>query len=198
MTTENKTTNTTTNNGTTKKRDFILDGKISEETIRKASEFILDINRHDAEKKEKDLKYVAEPIKLIVNTFGGSLYDANLLISVIEYSETPVHTYCFGKAMSAGFYIFSSGHKRFTSPLATFMYHDGSVGLHNTIEGLKANLEEQIKVRDRYDEYMLSVTNLPKDIMDEQKRIKEDWYLSADQALEYGLADEIIPYRKRK
>lgn len=196
---ENNTNNNTANNNQSvtfsKKRDFILDGKVGEDTIRKISEAIIDINRYDEEQEVKNSDYVRKPIELIINTYGGSLYDANLMIGVVETSKTPVHTYCHGKAMSAGFYIFASGHKRFATPLATFMYHDGSVGIHDTIHGLKYNLEHYTKLRDRYDNYMLQVTNLPKHIMDEKKRIKEDWYMFADEALIYGLVDEIIPFR---
>lgn len=196
---ENNTNNNTANNNqsvtVSKKRDFILDGKVGEDTIRKISEAIIDINRYDEEQEVKNSDYVRKPIELIINTYGGSLYDANLMIGVVETSKTPVHTYCHGKAMSAGFYIFASGHKRFATPLATFMYHDGSVGIHDTIHGLKYNLEHYTKLRDRYDNYMLQVTNLPKHIMDEKKRIKEDWYMFADEALIYGLVDEIIPFR---
>jgi ATP-dependent Clp protease, protease subunit len=196
--TENK--NQTQNNvatRTTRKRDFILDGKVGEDTIRRITEQIIDINRYDEEQEVKDSNYKREPINVIINTYGGSLYDANLMIGVIETSVTPVHTYCHGKAMSAGFYIFASGHRRFATALATFMYHDGSVGMHDTIHGLKYSLEHYTELRDRYDNYMVSVTRLPKHIMDEKKRIKEDWYMFAEEALGYGLVDEIIPFRKR-
>lgn len=198
---ENKytTTNANTNENKTqgKKRDFILDGKVNEETVRKVSEAIIDINRYDEEQALKTVDYIRKPINLIINTYGGSLYDANMLIGVIETSKTPVHTYCYGKAMSAGFYIYASGHKRFATILATFMYHDGSVGLHNTIEGLKEDLQHMINLRDNYDNYILSRTNIPKQIIDEKKRVKEDLYLFAEQAKTYGLVDEIIPFRKQ-
>lgn len=194
----NNQENNTTNNNSRKKRDFILDGIVAEDTVRKIAEQIIDINRHDDEQEEKDSNYVRSPINLITNTYGGSIYDANLLIGVIETSKTPVHTHCYGKAMSAGLYIFASGHKRFATPLATFMYHDGSVGMHDTIHGLQHNLEHSTRLRDRYDNYIVSQTRLPKHIMDEKKRIKEDWYIFAEEALGYGLVDEIIPFRKRQ
>jgi len=179
-----------------KKRDFILDGKVGEDTVRKIVENIIEINRHDEEHIEKDSAYVVKPINIIINTYGGSLYDANMLIGVIETSKTPVHTYCFGKAMSAGFYIFSSGHKRFATRLATFMYHDASVGLHNTIEGLYHDLKHLENLRDMYDEYILSRTNIPKRVLDQSKMVKNDLYMFADEAHKYGLVDEILPFRK--
>src|SRR5690606_42039934 len=92
---ENNTNNNTTNNNqsvtVSKKRDFILDGKVGEDTIRKISEAIIDINRYDEEQEVKNSDYVRKPIELIINTYGGSLYDANLMIGVIETSKTPVH-----------------------------------------------------------------------------------------------------------
>jgi len=198
MSEQNKNTNTNVNKDTSadKKRVFILDGTVNEDTIRKVVEGIVEVNRYDNEKESKDNLYVRKAINLIVNTYGGSLYDANFLIGIMETSETPIHTYCYGKAMSAGFYIFSAGHKRFATPLATFMYHDGSIGIHNTIEGLKEDIQWQEKLRDQYDNYMLSVTNLPKHIMDYKKERQQNWYLTAEEAKGYGLVDEIIPFRK--
>jgi ATP-dependent Clp protease, protease subunit len=177
-------------NNQTNKRNFILDGKVDEESIRNIVEKIIDINLEDEGNREP------KPINIIINTYGGSLYEANLMIGVIETSRTPIHTYCYGKAMSAGFYIFSAGHKRFATPLATFMYHDASVGIHNSIEGLKKDIEWQERLRNQYDAYMLSVTNLPKHIMDYKKERQQDWYLTAEEAFGYGLVDEIISFRK--
>lgn len=181
-----------------KKRTLILDAEVGVASIRKIVEAILDINEYDRDKESSVEGYVAKPIKLITNTFGGSVYEANFLISIMETSLTPVHTYTYGKTMSAGFYIFSAGHKRFASPLATFMYHDGSVGLHDSIEGLKENLEWQERVRDQMDDYIEAHTNIPREMMDYKKERKQDWYMTAKEAHSFGLVDEIIPFRNQK
>lgn len=194
----NKTNNNENGANHTKKRQFILDGKVSEDSIRKVVEAIININLYDEEQKEKDSEYKAQPIKLIVNTFGGSVYDANMLVGIMESSETPIYTYCYGKAMSAGFLIFSAGHKRFASNWATFMYHDMSVGIHGTIEGMKNDFEWYVKLRDQIDEYLLEVTNLPKEMMDYKKEREKDWYMTSREAFNYGLVDEIISPRSKK
>lgn len=181
-----------TQNNNNKKRDFILGGTVNEESVHKLVEKIIEINRYDEEQLEKDISYIPKPINIYINTYGGVLYDANMLIGVIESSKTPVHTYCSGKAMSAGLYIYVSGHRRFASQLATFMYHDASTGLRDTVEGLKHEVDHFEKLRNRYDEYIISRTKLPKELMDAKKRIKEDLYLFAEEALEYGIVDEII------
>lgn len=189
----NENTNSQNNNNN-KKRDFILDGKISEETTRKLAEKIIEVNRYDDEQYAKDDNYIAPPINIIVNTYGGSVYDANFLIGTIETSTTPVHTICHGKAMSAGFAIFLSGHLRFATTLACFMYHDASMGLHNNIEGLKEDLKHYEALRDMVDSYIISKCDLPKSLMDETKRVKENLYLFASQALKYGIIHEIIKF----
>ncbi|MGG1060028.1 ATP-dependent Clp protease proteolytic subunit [Bacillus licheniformis] len=183
--------NNTQNSGG-KKRDLILGGTVNEESIHKLVDKIIEINRYDEDKLEKDSSYTPKPIKIYVNTYGGALYDANMLIGIIESSKTPIHTYCSGKAMSAGLYIYVSGHKRFASKLATFMYHDASTGQKDTVEGLKREIDHVEKLRDRYDQYIISRTKLPKELMDKTKRHKEELYLFADEALEYGIVDEII------
>ena len=178
-------------------RFIILDGKVNEDMSKKVTEKILKLNINDEKLRVEKADFTERPVKLILNTVGGSIYEANSIVGTVETSVTPVHTYCYGKTMSAGFYIFSSGAKRFASPLSSFMYHDASVGMFNTIEGLKNDFEWYEKLRDQMDEYLLSVTNLPREMMDYKKSRKEDWYLTAREALQYGLADELLPFRKR-
>lgn len=177
-----------------KSRDLILDGIINEESIRKSVEKIIEVNRHD-EKHRGESSFVENPINIIVNTYGGSIYDSNMMIGTMESSKTPIYTYCHGKAMSGGFYIFSAGHRRFATPLATFMYHDMSLGEHDTVEGIKYNMKHYVELRDRYDEYMINRTNIPRELLDYKKERKQDWFMTADEAYKYGLVDEIIPFR---
>ena len=186
--TNEKETKTTTD---FKNRDVILNGNVTEESVLKIVEKIIAINNHDDEVFATNPK----PIKLIINSYGGSLHDANFLIGIIETSKTPVHTYVYGKAMSAGLYIFSSGHKRYTTKLATFMYHDVSAGVIGTVETMKYGVQNSVALRDRYDNYIASKTKLPKHVMDEKKKMKEDWYITGEEAVGYGLADELIPFR---
>lgn len=197
MSNENKNNQENNSNDNTKKRDFILDGQVNEESTRKLAEKIIEINRFDDEKFEKDISYRPQPIKIIVNTSGGSVYDGNMLVSVMETSKTEIHTYCFGKAMSMGLPIFLAGHKRFASQLAYFMYHDVSFGAYDTVEGVKATLQQSTNLRDMMDLYVITKSNLPKSLMDEHKRLKEDLYITASQALEFGIVDEIVKFPKR-
>lgn len=177
---------------TRKKREFILTEDVKASTVKDIIIGILEINRHDDEEQEKDSDYVREPINLIVNTFGGSVYDGFALVAVIDTSETPVHTYLYGKAMSMGFIIFASGHRRFAHALATLMYHQISVGVHDKVEGIEQTIEQMKALQRRYDNYILSVSDVPQRQMDEAKVMKREWYMFADEAKDYGLVDEIL------
>jgi ATP-dependent Clp protease protease subunit len=201
MTTENN--NNTTNQETkpkadTKNREFFLRGKVEDSNVKAIYESILDINKHDAEQEELDANYVRKPIKLSIETYGGNVYEGMGLVGVIDTSETPVHTYCYGRTMSMGFLLFAMGHKRFASRTATFMYHDGATALGGKIKDVEENLAQHKNLIKQYDEYIVEITKLTKRQLDNAKRRKQDWYLTAKQALEFGVADEILTSKRNK
>jgi len=195
---EIKKVETTTTTITGIKRDFILNENVTESSVKDIIIGIQAVNRHDDKKQKEDPKYVREPITLIVGSYGGSVYDGFALVAVIDTSETPVHTYCFGKAMSMGFIIFASGHKRFAHPLATFMYHQISTALGGVIQEIKESLEQSEVLMVTYDNYILEHTNVPKHKMDYAKERKQDWYIPATEALHYGLVDELLVSKRNK
>lgn len=195
---EIKKVETTTTTITGIKRDFILNENVTESSVKDIVTGILAVNKHDNEKKGKDSNYVPEPITLVVNSFGGTVYDGLSLVGVIDASDTPVHTYCYGKAMSMGFIIFASGHKRFASALATFMYHQISTMTGGFIQDIKEAIEQSEELQVTYDNYILANTSVPKHLMDKAKSSKENWYIPAQEAFNYGLVDEILVSKRNK
>jgi ATP-dependent Clp protease, protease subunit len=185
------------NNSETRKREFILNDTVSNTSVKDILMGILDINRKDEERESKNPNYIRKPINLIVNTYGGSVYEGFGLVAAIDSSETPVHTYLYGKAMSMGLLIFVSGHKRFAHPLGTLMYHQISTGVQGKIEDIKKALAQAERLNDTYDNYLMSVTDIPKELLEDTKAKKEELYLPALEAIEYGMVDEIIPSRRR-
>ncbi|MFQ3543436.1 ATP-dependent Clp protease proteolytic subunit [Halobacillus rhizosphaerae] len=194
MSEQNKNNNENNNNNKNnrKKREFILNKDVDAQSVENILMEIIEINRIDSEKEKEDENYVREPIKVIVNSYGGVCHDGIALAGVIDSSETPVYTYIYGKAMSMGFYIFASGHRRFAHPMATFMFHDTAFGIHAKTQGVEEYLKQAISLRTRMNEFLLSVTNLPKEKMEEAIKYQIDWYLTPHEAIEYGLADELI------
>lgn len=176
----------------TKKRDLMISENVTQASVKVIIEQILEINRYDDKEEEEKKKYGREPIKLYINTYGGSVYDGFALVAAIEKSKTPVHTVCLGKAMSMGFIIMVAGHKRFAHPLATLMYHQISTVVWDKLEGIKREIEEVERLEKLGDSFVLSHTKLRQKELDEVKKMKKEWYIDANDALKLGIVDEIL------
>ena len=174
-------------------RTLILSGEVDESTVSDIMQDICDINEIDDENEDNVVEYERTPIKLIVNSMGGSVYDGFALIGVIEKSKTPVHTYCYGSAMSMALLILVSGHQRFGHKLSTFMYHECLDQLpYEKLSTLNENLQETKRIMKVYDDYLISKTSLKRKQLDDSKKVKFDWYMSPEEALHYKLIDDII------
>jgi ATP-dependent Clp protease protease subunit len=174
-------------------RTIILCGEVDDNTVYDLMEMICDINEYDDENEDNVRDYERKPIKMIINSFGGSVYDGFALIGVMENSKTPIHTYCYGSAMSMALLILVSGHKRFGHRLATFMYHEClDSPAYDKLATLKENLEETKRIMKVYDDQLLSKTKLKRKQIEDTKKIKLDWYMSPEEALSYKVIDQII------
>lgn len=208
MTTESKNANNNANNTindkaqakaeSMKKREFILNKTVSAESVQPIIVGINEINAHDNEQQEKDPNYVRKPIKLIIDSFGGSIYCGFALANTVDTSETPVHTYCLGKAMSMGFLIFVVGHKRFAHPNATLMYHDAGTSLGDTVEGIQQSLNQTKKIVRAGDNMITNYTNIKQTKLDRIKREKKNWYMFATEGFELGVVDELLVSTRKK
>ena len=173
-------------------RNIVLSSDITAASVGDIIEIIMDINTFDDELEESLQNYQREPIKLVVNSFGGSVYDGFALIAAIEHSKTPIHGYCYGSAMSMGFIIYISTHYRFAHRMSTFMYHEISDVFWGNITGQKQNLKECERLQKIYDEYILERTKIPVNKILDYKTRKEDWYMSANEALKYKIVNQLV------
>lgn len=132
-----------------------------------------------------------EPIKLYINSWGGSLIAAFIIINSIELSKTPVWTINVGAAYSAGFFIFIAGHKRFAYSLSSFLFHEGSTGGEGSIDAHKFRNQADFYNKQllQLKEHTLKYTSLTEE--DYKKIQKDDYWLTADEAIKKGVADEI-------
>lgn len=112
--------------------DFDID-----DTLIEYSRRIIRWNRQDKDIPIEERK----PIKVLVNSYGGSLDACLHFIDTLLLSKTPVYTYNVGVAMSAGFYIMLAGSQRFAYPNAQFLIHSGSGGAAGTYEQSKSQME---------------------------------------------------------
>jgi ATP-dependent Clp protease protease subunit len=175
-----------------KHRLIVLSNQINKDSSKFVIEEVLRINKEDDDKDKIQRDFKREPIDLVVNSFGGSIYDGLAIVSVIDSSKTPVHTYVYGYAMSMGLLIAVAGHKRFGTKLATFMYHEASSRPDGKIEELKESVEQHSRMMGVYDNYLLSKTNIIRKDIDEIKHCQKNWYIPADEALKLKIIDEIF------
>ena len=144
-------------------------------------------------KDEKDGIEISKriPIKILIDSNGGSLTDAFTIINAIELSKTPVQTIVTGKAYSAGFFIAITGHQRFAYPYASFLYHEGSAANGGTASQFRNFAEFYEKQLDLLKSHVLKYTTIDEE---QYTKIKKDdvWMLATD-ALEIHAIDAIIP-----
>jgi ATP-dependent Clp protease protease subunit len=173
-------------------RTIVISSTINSDTAKTVIEKIVEYNTDDRSREKKEVGFKPSPISLIINTGGGYVTDGFAIISAILTSKTPVYTICFGRAMSMGFAIFAAGHKRIAHSLSLFMYHEIGSTLWGKLQDIKDDakfLELQMKM---YDQFILERTKITREKLDEVKEKRIDWYLTADDAVKCGLADELL------
>jgi ATP-dependent Clp protease protease subunit len=169
-------------------RTYTLSGEIDENTSKDVIDFISMVNDIDLTINPPNRK----PINIILNSMGGTIYDGFAIIGAIEQSQTPVHITCLGSAMSMALAILASGHYKIGHSLSSYMYHECLDDVsYEKMSVIKENLDEGNRLMEMYDDYILSKTKLTRRKLNKVKKNKFDWYFGADEALEYGLIDEI-------
>ena len=132
-----------------------------------------------------------EPIKIYIDSWGGSLIDGFEIIDAIKASKTPVHTYVTGAAYSCGLLVALSGDYRYAYKHSSFLFHEGSIGSEiQDAHKFKKYAEFYNIQLEQMKEFILQHTNITEE---EYNRISKDdnWYTSQE-ALEKGFIDEVI------
>lgn len=173
-------------------RTFFLSDDVDNESVGKLIWNILYQINDDNKKDEKEKDYKRDPIKLYINSCGGTIYDMWALIDVIQNSKTPIYTYCMGYAMSAAFSIFLAGHKRYCYKHSTFMYHQIHCNRSGKYQDLVEDRAEMDNLNKQVEEYVLERTNLTKEDIADIREKKKDFYIHSDKAIEYGIVDEVL------
>jgi len=161
-------------------------GEIDSESANDIIQLIYDINDEDIGKTQ------VEPIKLIINSFGGEVYSGLALIDTIDNSSTPVYTICHGSAMSMALIVYSAGHQRYASKNATFMYHEAAYPIEGKVIHHKQELKEVERVDKICDNYLLSKTSFTQKQFNDVKKTQGEWYFNIETAQQHGLVNEIL------
>ena len=132
-----------------------------------------------------------KPIKLLIDSCGGSLVGALMMADAITMSKTPVHTINMGSAYSGGLLVFITGHRRYTYPSASFLFHEGSTTTGMVDAGKfrnYADFYDQLILRMK--KYFLEYTDITEEMYKEKKN--DDFWFFAEEAIELGICDEIL------
>lgn len=129
------------------------------------------------------------PIKIYIDSPGGDLIATFTMINSIRMSKTPVWTINIGAAYSGGFFTFIAGHKRFAYPLSSFLFHEGSTGTSGDAGKFRNFADFYKKELDNLKKVVLEYTDITEE--DYEKHINDDWWFTAEEALEHGICDEI-------
>lgn len=138
-------------------------------------------------------------ISLYINSPGGSVSDGLGIIDTMNYIKCPVTTICIGMAASMGALLLTSGTKgkRFATPNAEILIHQpliGGQGISGQTTEIQIHAEQMLKTRERINKILSETTG--KSIEQIEKDTERDHYLTAEEALEYGLIDGIMDKRK--
>ena len=136
-----------------------------------------------------------EDIRLYVNSPGGDAYAGLAIYDAMQYVKPDVQTYCIGMAMSAGAMILAGGAagKRHVLPNSKVMIHQGSGGTRGTPADIQIAAREILSLTRRYAEVIARHSG--RDVEQVVKDIDRDRFLSPEDAVEYGIADKVLPTR---
>ena len=166
----------------------VEDEKVAELT--QALIYLNEVNRLLPEDKEK------KPVEFYINTYGGSADDMFALYDVMQtvMEETEIHTIGVGKVMSAGTLLLAAGTKgkRKIGKNCRIMIHNVSSGNFGILPNLANELEAIQRLQEDYISAMVENTKFTRKKLEKLLNEKVNIYLDAEEAIKYGLADEIM------
>lgn len=137
-------------------------------------------------------------IHFYINSPGGSITDGMAIYDTMNYIKCPVSTICVGMAASMGAFLLSAGEKgkRFATPNAEIMIHQpliGGGGITGQTTEIKIHAEHMVRTREKLNRILSEKTGKPLEQI--EKDTERDNFMTASQALEYGLIDGIMDKR---
>ncbi|MBR5439838.1 MAG: ATP-dependent Clp endopeptidase proteolytic subunit ClpP [Clostridia bacterium] len=134
-------------------------------------------------------------ICLYINSPGGSVSAGLAIYDTMNYIKCDVSTICIGLAASMGAFLLSSGKKgkRFSLPNSEIMIHQPLGGVQGQASDIKIQAEQILKIKNKLNKILAE--NTGKSIEEVEKDTDRDNYLSAEDALEYGIIDKIYKSR---
>ena len=169
-------------------------GDIEEESAAQIIHNLLFYSQHKINNTEEDKPVT--PIELVISTCGGSALDMFGVYDVMRRirDETDIVTYGVGKVMSAGVLLLAAGTKgkRKIGRNCRVMIHGVMGGYHGNLTNMKNEFAEVKWIQERYIENLVEESFLTKKKLKSMLNKHVDVYLSADEAVKYGIADIVV------
>ena len=162
---------------------IIFLGEAIDENV--ASTIVAQLLFLEAEDPDKDINFY-------INSPGGSVTAGMAIYDTMQYIKPQVSTICIGMAASMGAFLLSSGQKgkRYALPNAEIMIHQPLGGVQGQAEDIKIHAEWILKTREKLNKILSSNTGQPLQII--SRDTDRDNFMSADEAVRYGLIDQVI------
>ena len=144
--------------------------------------------------KECEEESQIDPIKIYINCFGGSLNALFSILDMIKNCKCPIYTVDIGEADSAAALILAAGTKRFITQNSRVMLHEVQISMFIDLQptsAVRAQMKEFEIFNDRFFTELSKLTKKERSVL-EKDIIGKDLYLSAKEAIEYGVVDEIV------
>lgn len=131
-------------------------------------------------------------ISLYINSPGGSVTAGMAIYDTMNFIKSDVSTICIGMAASMGAFLLSSGKigKRYSLSNSEIMIHQPLGGVQGQATEIKIAAERILKLKDKLNKILAK--NIKKDLKQIENDTERDYYLSSDEALEYGIIDKIL------
>ena len=130
------------------------------------------------------------PIKVYIDTPGGDMSATFAMIDSIKNSKTPVYTITTGEGCSGGFFVGICGHKRFGYKHSSYLFHEGSCSFGADAHKYGQHYKFYAKRLNQIKDITLENTKFTEKFYNIHK--KDDLWLTADEALKFGVIDEIV------
>jgi ATP-dependent Clp protease protease subunit len=133
-----------------------------------------------------------QDISFYINSPGGAVDDTLAVYDTMRFLSSPIATYCLGRAYSGAALLLTAGAKgkRYMLPHAKVMIHQPYGGVTGQAEDIRIQAEQIIKAKAELNKIIAQCTGQP--IENVQRDSERDKYFSAEEAVRYGLADEVL------
>ncbi|MGQ9706313.1 MAG: ATP-dependent Clp endopeptidase proteolytic subunit ClpP [bacterium] len=137
-------------------------------------------------------------IVLYINSPGGYVSSGLAIYDTMQFIKTDVATYCIGQAASISAVLLAGGAKgkRFSLPHSLILIHQPSGGFKGTASDIEIHAREILKMRGRINEILATHTGQPIDKI--ERDTDRDFYMTSNEAKDYGIVDEVIITRKKQ